>query len=229
MELLIPDPGNCTQVSFDIEFRCTALKFRRLKHSVGIDTDADSVVLIDLFPDKNALIKVGRHLRRNSKSKSSLCLGVELRYLRKLPDERISDGKQIDSNVVWDGLVAIIPETTLVNTDVSFHYPRGTYRLKDMLLRTSAANIPRGKPMVMVDGVSLRFSNFPNGLEQMRIYTMGPLSREKCLQIDVYHTFQASLTEDIFEKAISISRIAAGLFVEEKGDSNGSATDQRAV
>jgi hypothetical protein len=105
----------------------------------------------------------------------------------------------------------------LVDADVSLHFPAGTYDLKGLQLEGLAPQMPGDKPVVLTDGISLRFSGFPNGLEQMRLYAVGPLSQDKCLQVDVRHSFQTALSEDILDRIVQMGRTAAGTFVEQKG------------
>jgi len=224
MELVVPELGNCTRVSFDLEFPCTATQFRQLKRRAGIDTDADGVGLLDLLPQKEALLKVDLHFRRGRKG--ALGVAVQVRHVRRLPEEASPEGEEVDARALWEGLAALASESGPLNADASFHYPRGSYELKDVDLEKSGAKVPKDEPVMLVDGVSLRFANFPNGLECMRIYTVGPLRRDKCLQVDVYHALDVAFGEDILDRIISMSRAAARMFVEEKGSPGDSAAHQ---
>lgn len=215
MELVVPDMGNCTSASFDVEMPCTVTRFRQLKRAIGVDSQGDSFGLADIFPDKAVRLSLSLRLHRGKQS--ILRLSAGLRPVHRTTDKLPSEGKYIEGTAVWDALLGLMPEQVRFHTDVSFHYARGTYEVKALDSEGVNAMPPTGKPAVWKDGVSLRFSDFPNGLEQMRIYTVGPLQREKCLQVDVYHLLPTSLTADVFERMISVSRVAAGLFVEMKG------------
>lgn len=215
MELVVPDMGNCTNASFQIDVPCTATRFRQIKRVTGVDSEGDSFGLVDLFPEKAVRLSLSLRLVRGKKSVLRLSAG--LRAVHRTSDRPPSEGKYIEGTAVWDALLSLMPEQLGFHTDVSFHYARGTYEVKALDSEGVNAMPPTGKPAVWKDGVSLRFSDFPNGLEQIRIYAIGPLQQEKCLQVDVYHLLPTNLTADVFERMISVSRVAAGLFVEMKG------------
>ena len=215
MELVVPDMGNCTSASFEIEVPCTVTNFQQMKRRIGIESAGDSFGLADVFPEKAVRLRLSLRLVRGKKS--VLDLSAELHPIRVSSDKLLPEGKHIEGTAVWDALLQLVPEQTTFHTDVSFHYARGTYEVKGLDFEGVNAIPSTNKPAVWKDGVSLRFYDFPNGLEQIRVYAVGPLQREKCLQVDVYHTIPMNLIADVFEQIISVSRVAAGLFVESKG------------